>query len=157
MTEIERKFLVRSDAWRNEVTEVLPIRQGYLSTDKDCAVRVRRSGENAWLTIKGRPVNGAAPEFEYEIPVPEADAMLDTLAQKPLIEKKRHLVPHGGLPWEVDEFLGENTGLILAEIELTAPDQTIALPAWIGGEVTGNPRYYNANLVAAPFSTWAGE
>jgi len=153
-TEIERKFLVQSGEWRNETTEVLLIRQGYLSTDRDRAVRVRRSGERAWLTIKGRPVDGAAPEFEYEIPVAEADAILTALAKKPLIEKKRHLVPHGGLIWEVDEFLGENAGLVLAEVELSSPGQPVSPPGWIGREVTGDSRYSNASLVANPFSAW---
>ncbi len=152
--EIERKFLVDGDAWRNEVTETLVLRQGYLATDPRCAVRVRLSGACASLTIKGERTGGAAPEFEYAIPEQDAVAMLDLLAQKPLIEKKRHLIPCGGFVWEVDEFHGQNQGLIIAEIEMASPDQPFPLPSWIGREVTGEARYYNASLVHFPFSAW---
>lgn len=152
--EIERKFLLADDSWKTAATEIIVIRQGYLSTAADCAVRVRRSGEKAWLTLKGRPANGVAPEFEYAIPASDADDILNSLAQRPFIEKKRHLVPYDGMMWEIDEFLGDNAGLVLAEMELTAPDQCISLPSWVGKEVTGDPRFYNANLVAAPFCTW---
>lgn len=151
--EIEKKFLVINDAWREGAT-VLYLRQGYLSTDKNAAVRVRIRDNAAWLTIKGPVVNGAALEFEYPVPLADAEAMLESLARKPLIEKKRHLVRHEGMLWEVDEFLGENAGLILAEIELTAPGQPFSPPPWLGREVTGDARYYNANLVANPFSRW---
>ena len=151
--EIEKKFLVTGDAWRKGAT-VLHLRQGYLSTDKNAAVRVRIHGNEAWLTIKGPVAGGAALEFEYPVPPADAEAMLDSLAKKPLIEKKRHRVRHAGMTWEVDEFLGENAGLILAEIELAAPDQSFAPPPWLGREVTGDARYYNANLVANPFSRW---
>ncbi len=153
-TEIERKFLVAGDAWRSEATGMLLLRQGYLSTAPECAVRVRVSGPSAWLTIKGRPVRGIAPEFEYPIPEQDALQILDTLAQKPLIEKRRHCIPRDGLVWEVDEFLGGNAGLILAEIELADVGQAFSLPPWIGEEVTGDPRYANANLVSRPFSEW---
>ena len=153
-TEIERKFLVTGEDWRDEATEVLLLRQGYLATDPQCAVRVRISGSSAWLTIKGKSVGGAAPEFEYPIPLPEAEAMLDLLAKQPLIEKKRHLIPRDGFLWEVDEFLGRNAGLIIAEIELASKDQTFPLPPWAGRDVTGEARYYNANLVSRPFCDW---
>lgn len=152
--EIERKFLVATDAWRSAATRVISLRQGYLSTNPECAVRVRIRGEAAYLTVKGRSVNGAAPEFEYPVPVADAAAMLDTLAKKPLIEKNRHLVPMDGFTWEVDEFFGENAGLVIAEIELASTDQPYPTPAWLGREVTGDPRYYNANLVANPFLSW---
>lgn len=153
-TEIERKYLVTSDAWRHEATEILLLRQGYLSTDPECAVRVRISGSSAHLTIKGKNIGGAAPEFEYPIPVADAADLLDNLAKKPLIEKKRHLIPKGDLLWEVDEFFGENAGLVIAEVELDARDQAVPLPSWVGREVTGDARYYNASLVASPFSKW---
>ncbi len=152
--EIERKYLVTGDTWRAEATDVLSLRQGYLSTDPECAVRVRVSGSSAFLTIKGKNIRGAAPEFEYPIPAADAADLLDTLAKKPLIEKKRHLIPRDGLVWEVDEFLGQNAGLILAEVELESAGQAVPLPAWIGREVTGDPRYYNASLVANPFLSW---
>lgn len=152
--EIERKYLVTNDAWRHEATTILVMRQGYLCTDPGRTVRVRVSGGEAWLTIKGKRVDGAAPEFEYPVPAADADAMLDALAKKPLIEKKRHLVPHEGFVWEVDEFFGDNAGLVIAEIELDAPDRAVPLPAWAGAEVTGDPKYYNASLVGRPFKDW---
>lgn len=151
--EIERKFLVTGDEWRKNAT-VLRLRQGYLSTNKNAAVRVRTCGDKAWLTIKGPSVNGSALEFEYPISPEDGAAMLDALAQKPIIEKMRHIVPYGGMTWEVDEFLGVNAGLILAEIELTSPDQAFSLPPWVGCDVTGDARYYNANLVTNPYSRW---
>lgn len=153
-TEIERKFLLAGDGWRREATDVRVLRQGYLSTDPKCAVRVRLSGRSAWLTVKGRAVEGAAPEFEYPVPPTDAEAMLDRLAKRPLIEKKRHIIPLQGFIWEVDEFFGENAGLVLAEIELAAADQDFPRPAWLGREVTGEAAYYNASLVARPFRTW---
>ena len=151
--EIERKFLVQGDAWRDGAT-VLAIRQGYLAATESCTVRVRISGESAWLTIKGKRCNGATPEFEYAIPLPQAEMMLYTMARKPLIEKKRHLVAYDGRIWEVDEFFGDNAGLVLAEIELDSPDETIALPPWAGREVTDEKRFYNANLAGYPYSHW---
>lgn len=154
-TEIERKFLVTGDGWRNEARETLLLRQGYLSTDPECAVRVRISGDAAWLTVKGRSVNGSAPEFEYAVPVEDAASMLDLLAKKPLIEKRRHLVPKDDLIWEVDEFFGQNEGLVIAELELSSIDQAFSPPAWAGREVTGDARYYNASLVANPFLNWS--
>ena len=153
-TEIERKFLVRNDAWRQEVTKTLVLRQGYLATDPRCTVRVRVSGSTAWLTIKGEPVNGETPEFEYPVPEKDAVAMLALLARQPLVEKKRHLIPRDGLVWEVDEFLGHNAGLIIAEIELASSGQVFPLPSWIDREVTGERQYYNANLVSRPFCSW---
>jgi CYTH domain-containing protein len=152
--EIERKFLLASDAWRGLAPGVL-YRQGYLQTEKRCAVRVRVVGDRAFLTIKGRVSPESAHEYEYPIPLTDAREMLEHLAQRPLVEKLRHRVPwQDGLVWEIDEFLGENAGLILAEVELRAPDQEVALPDWIGPEVTGDPRYYNANLVRNPYRLW---
>ena len=152
--EIERKYLLASDAWRDEVANVLLLRQGYLCTDPESTVRVRISGSSAWLTVKGKRVGVSAPEFEYPIPVTDAADLLNTLSQKSLIEKKRHLIPRDGIVWEVDEFLGRNAGLVLAEVELTSADQTVFLPSWIGREVTGDPRYYNVNLALHPFPDW---
>lgn len=152
-TEIERKFLTTNEDWRQNARVDL-LRQGYLSTDKNAAVRVRLCGDKAKLAIKGPPVDGVALEFEYDIPPEDAATMLDALARKPLIEKKRHVVLYKGVKWEIDEFFGENEGLVLAEVELASPDQRIETPPWIGEEVTGDPRYYNANLVAYPFCAW---
>ncbi|MDR3073836.1 MAG: CYTH domain-containing protein [Deltaproteobacteria bacterium] len=152
--ERERKFLVRGDAWRAEATRKTAYTQGYLAAGSACAIRVRLAGDAAWLTIKGPSVNGAAPEFEYSIPAGDAALLLDSLAIKPLIEKTRHFVPYAGLTWEVDEFFGANAGLVLAEIELSSPDQPVPLPPWAGEEVTGDARYHNACLAANPFTRW---
>jgi CYTH domain-containing protein len=153
-TEIERKFLVRGDAWR-EGAAAKPIRQGYLHATKDISIRVRRTGEQAYLTVKGSQVGATRAEYEYEIPVDDAEDMLDTLCQRPLIEKVRHTLVHRGATWEVDVFEGENAGLIVAEVELDSEDQDVALPQWIGPEVTHDPRYLNVNLAKNPYSRWS--
>ena len=152
--EIERKFLLRNDAWRQGATGTL-YRQGYLCTDPERTVRIRIGGDTAILAIKGAGDGLARPEFEYPIPPAEAATLLDTLCLQPLVEKLRYLVPFAGLTWEIDEFLGANAGLLLAEVELERADQPVPLPPWIGREVTGDPRYYNAWLARHPFSTWA--
>lgn len=153
-TEIERKFLVRGDGWRAGAT-AKPIRQGYLHATKDISVRVRRTGEHAYLTVKGAQVGATRAEYEYEIPAKDADDMLDALCQPPLIEKVRYTVERGGVTWEIDVFEGENAGLIVAEVELESEDQSVALPDWIGAEVTDDPRYLNANLAKNPYSRWS--
>jgi CYTH domain-containing protein len=151
--EIERKFLLKGDGWR-ELASGEVYRQGYLSTLKERTVRVRITGSKAYLTIKG-PVTGATRlEYEYEIPLEDAEEMLDKLCEDPLIEKTRYKIEFGGLLWEVDEFGGENEGLFLAEVELSDENQEIELPEWIGEEITGDPRYLNANLVKFPYRRW---
>ncbi|MBP0000851.1 MAG: CYTH domain-containing protein [Cyanobacteria bacterium SID2] len=152
-TEIERKFLVNHDGWRNLGSRTL-YRQGYLVREKGLAVRVRIAGETGYLTIKGATVGVSRLEYEYTIPVSEAREMLDNLCDKPIIEKFRYSIEFGNLLWEIDEFLGENEGLILAEVELSDENQPFDRPDWIGEEVSGDPRYYNANLVKNPFSQW---
>ena len=129
-------------------------RQGYLSTEPGRSVRVRMAAGKGFLTIKGKTVNATRAEYEYVIPSQDAAAMLDELCARPLIEKTRYLIEYQGLVWEVDEFEGENAGLVVAEVELASEDQVVALPAWVGKEVTGDPRYYNENLIAHPFSRW---
>ena len=151
--EIERKFLVVGDAWRKRAKGMV-YRQGYLSTVKERTVRVRIVGAKGYLTVKGITVGATRTEFEYEIPVADADTMLDELCIRPLIEKTRYKIPFDGLVWEVDEFAGDNDGLVVAEVELSHEDQELRLPNWIGEEVTGDPRYYNANLVAHPYKAW---
>jgi len=151
--EIERKFLVKNESWRGQDSGKR-YRQGYLSTVKERTVRVRTAGDKAFLTIKGITVGASRSEYEYEIPVTDANEMLDRLCEQPLIEKTRYRISHTGLMWEVDEFEGGNRGLITAEVELKDEHQSVALPGWIGEEVTGDPRYFNANLVAKPFTTW---
>jgi adenylate cyclase len=145
--EIERKFLVASESWRGHDPGQRYC-QGYLSKG-DVTVRVRRAGPRAFLTIKGSGEGMVRPEFEYEIPVEEAEEMFK-LCRLPLIEKTRHRVLHEGILWEVDEFAGENAGLVLAEVELEHPDQLLALPEWVGEEVTSDQRYRNSRLVDAP-------
>jgi len=150
--EIERKFLVRGEAWRALASGVR-YRQGYLSTVKERTVRVRTVGERGYLTVKGITVGATRKEFEYEIPAADAAALLE-LCEQPLVEKVRYRIPADGLTWEVDEFEGVNRGLIVAECELASEEQRIELPPWIGAEVTGDPRYFNSNLIAHPFTTW---
>ena len=151
--EIERKFLLNSDAWRAGVTGVL-YRQGYLCTDPERTVRVRIGGDTAILAIKGGSDGIARAEFEYPTPPAEATHLLEHLCLQPLVEKYRYHVPFAGLTWEIDEFVGANAGLLLAEVELERIDQPVPLPPWIGREVSGDPRYYNAYLARHPFSTW---
>ena len=151
--EVERKFLVKGDAWRS-LANCTTYRQGYLNSTKERTVRVRTTDDKAYLTIKGITVGATRAEYEYEIPYDEGKAMLDSLAEKPLIEKRRYKIPAGDLTWEIDEFLGDNTGLIVAEVELKSEDQAFARPVWLGDEVTGDPRYCNANLIKNPFTRW---
>jgi adenylate cyclase len=150
--EIERKFLVKGDGWRS--TSGTDIGQGYLNLDKRRTVRVRIAGEKAFLTIKGPSAGATRTEFEYAIPASDAHAMLQLCDGSP-ISKTRYVVAFEGMKWEIDEFHGANEGLVVAEIELTAEDQTFALPDWVAGEVTDDPRYFNSNLVEHPFSRWS--
>jgi adenylate cyclase len=152
--EIERKFLVRGDAWRTLAKGIM-YRQGYLNSAKERTVRIRTADARAFLTIKGITVGATRVEYEYEIPFGDGKEMLNALAEKPLIEKKRYKIRSGSLTWEVDEFLGENAGLIIAEVELASEDQALEKPSWVGDEVTEDPRYFNANLVKNPFSRWS--
>jgi adenylate cyclase len=152
-TEIERKFLVKGDGWRKLASGVV-YRQGYLNSAKERTVRLRTARDKAFLTIKGITVGASRLEYEYEIPMSDCNAMLDALAEKPLIEKKRYKILFEGNTWEIDEFFGDNAGLVLAEIELHTEDQIFSKPDWIGEEVTNDPRYYNANLVSHPYTKW---
>lgn len=151
--EIERKFLVTGDEWRVLATGTL-YRQGYLCATQERTVRVRIAGDKAFLTIKGRTSGVSRTEYEYPIPVADATVMLAELCEQPIIEKKRYRINYQGFVWEVDEFLGENEGLLVAEIELAAEGQEFATPPWVGVEVSSDRRYGNANLVKNPFSTW---
>ena len=152
-TEIERKFLLAGDGWRSGAEGKL-YRQGYLSTASERNVRVRVIGDRGYLTVKGRSEGISRLEFEYEIPLADADSLLDELCLAPLIEKTRFEVEHRGLTWEIDEFAGDNAGLIVAEVELESADQAVELPPWIGREVSDDPRYLNSNLVANPYTRW---
>ncbi len=149
--EIERKFLLRDSSWPRE--NGITLRQGYLNSAKERTVRVRIMGDKCYLTIKGISLGPTRQEYEYEIPCRDAEELL-ALCEKPLIEKNRYRVKQGDVIWEIDEFLGENQGLVTAEVELDHEDQDFPKPDWIGEEVTGEPRYFNANLVKNPYTNW---
>ena len=151
--EIERKFLVRREEWKS-LAKGTAYRQGYLNSAKERTVRIRTIDDKAFLTIKGLTVGATRSEYEYEIPLVECNAMLDTLAEKPIIDKKRYKVPFEGLTWEIDEFFGDNAGLIVAEVELESEEQDFKKPEWVGEEVTGDPRYFNSNLINHPYTRW---
>ena len=151
--EIERKFLVRDDRWRMGATGT-PYRQGFLSTEPERTVRVRVAGDRGWLTVKGVTVGARRAEYEYEIPVEDAHRMLETLCLRPLIEKVRYTLRSGRHTWEIDVFEGDNLGLVVAEVELENEDEAFERPAWLGDEVTDDPRYFNASLVAHPYKDW---
>jgi len=151
--EIERKFLVTGTAWK-ALGKGTSIRQGYLSTNPDRVVRVRIEGTSATMTIKGRSVGAIRGEWEYAIPLADADELLTGLCERPLIEKTRTRISHDGMVWEVDEFFGENLGLVVAEIELQSEDQAFSKPDWIAEEVTHDARYFNSSLLKHPFTAW---
>ncbi|MCE7032426.1 CYTH domain-containing protein [Lysobacter sp. GX 14042] len=159
--EIERKFLVSGDGWRAAAHEVLPMAQGYLNDASSldsgamrASVRLRISGDRAWLNIKSHEAGRSRQEFEYPVPVADARALLG-LCVGGTVDKRRHLVRHGGHLWEVDEFLGDNAGLVVAEIELDSPDEDFERPDWLGAEVTDDTRYYNLALASEPYGRWA--
>jgi len=175
--EIERKFLVQNNDWKSQA-KGLHYRQGYLSRHPERTVRVRTVEDKAYLTIKGAAGppdrndstqeseiaagdfiggeirNFARREYEYVIPLADAINMLTHLCEKPILEKVRYRVLHENLLWEIDEFMGENEGLVMAEVELQSEDQAIGRPPWVGKEVTGDARYYNSNLIQYPYSVW---
>lgn len=152
-TEIERKFLVTGQAWKNDQPGKR-VRQGYLSLDKDRTVRVRTVGQHAWLTVKGQATGYSRLEFEYPIPLPDARQMLGDLCHQSIIDKTRYEIRHGQHVWEVDEFHGDNAGLVVAEIELNSEDEVFARPPWLGDEVSDDARYFNAELVRHPYRDW---
>jgi len=151
--EIERKFLVNGDGWRNAADSSRRLRQGYLAIDAGTNVRVRTAGRNAWLTIKGKGDGLGRPEFEYEIPPSDAEDLL-AMCHGRIVEKTRHHVRFGDHLWEIDEFSGTNHGLILAEIELGDDTESFHRPMWLGKEVSEDPRYLNASLAVHPFAEW---
>jgi len=151
--EIERKYLVKNDAWKN-LGKTEFYQQAYLVIEKSKTIRIRTIDKKAYLTIKNAAINFSRDEFEYQIPIEDAKFMIENLCEKPVIEKFRTKIELNNLIWEVDEFLGENKGLIIAEVELEDENQKIILPEWIGKEVTGDHRYNNSYLVKHPFSYW---
>lgn len=152
--EIERKFLVTSDAWRGEATASARYRQGYLSDGGRCSVRVRVSGADAYLNIKSATLDIVRTEYEYPIPVADAEEMLEHLCSGLLVEKTRHFVDYGGFVWEIDVFEGVNQGLVIAEIELDHEHAEFPRPPWAGAEVSDDPRYYNVYLARTPYTRW---
>lgn len=152
--EIERKFLVISDAWRAQAYSRELLRQGYLESGERSSIRVRTAGDKAWLNLKARRSGMTRLEFEYPIPLADADEILDELCKGPRVEKYRHLIAVGAHTWEVDEFLGDNQGLVVAEIELSEEAESFERPAWLGEEVTHDERYYNFNLAKRPYREW---
>ncbi|MGH8073772.1 MAG: CYTH domain-containing protein [Lysobacter sp.] len=161
--EIERKFLVTSDAWRAAAHKVVPMAQGYLNDlaamdtgAMKASVRVRIAGDAAFLNLKSRELGHTRQEFDYPIPVDDARALL-ALSVGGLVDNRRHYVRHEDHLWEVDEFLGDNCGLVVAEIELGAADEVFARPAWLGNEVTDETRYYNLALATRPFAQWSAD
>lgn len=152
--EIERKFLVNSDRWREQADAGQHLAQGYLIGAREASVRVRIEGEQANLNIKSATLGIYRQEYEYAIPLSDAREMLDTLCEKPVIEKTRYHVEHAGHTWEVDVFEGENAGLVVAEIELASESEPFEQPDWLGEEVSADPRYYNVSLVKHPYKAW---
>lgn len=151
--EIERKFLVDAEQLP-ELNKGTYIHQGFLNSKKERVVRVRVTDRDAFLTIKGIAEGATRKEFEYNIPLDDAKTLLEELCEKPTIEKYRYLIHHGGFDWELDIFEGKNNGLIIAEIELDHEDQKFDKPVWAKKEVTGDPKYYNSNLVENPYCDW---
>jgi adenylate cyclase len=152
--EIERKFRLAGDGWRGEVSRSTLLRQGYIANTTRASVRVRLAGESGWLSVKAMTRALARSEYEVEIPASDANEMLDRLCEGPLIEKWRHIVVYQGSRWEIDEFLGENAGLLIAELELDREDEVFARPPWLGAEVTHDERYYNFRLAQRPYRHW---
>jgi adenylate cyclase len=152
--EIERKFLVRSDVWREEAHTSKRYRQGYLANNERCSIRVRIDEAKAGLNIKSSTLGVHRQEFEYALPLDEAQFLLDELCRRPLIEKTRYFVQHGRHLWEIDVFAGDNEGLVVAEIELEHAEEDFARPSWLGDEVSDDPRYYNVSLVEYPYKSW---
>jgi len=152
--EIERKFLIANDEWRHDADDGIQITQGYMGGNEKSSVRIRVNGESANINIKGKTIGAKRSEYEYVIPLEDADEMLTTLCDRPYIDKTRYHVKYQGHLWEVDVFAGENEGLVVAEIELSTVKETFVLPSWLGEEVTEDPRYYNIYLVTHPYKSW---
>lgn len=152
--EIERKFLLKNNNWREQVSRSMRIRQGYLGTIDKASVRVRVQGDEANINIKSATLDMRRMEYEYPIPLDEAEEMLDKLSSGPQVDKTRFIVERNNHVWEIDEFYGDNEGLIVAELELNSEDETYESPDWLGDEVTEDPRYYNVNLSKHPYKHW---
>ncbi len=153
-TEIERKFLVSGNGWKDAAVTETRLMQGYLASSPRATVRVRVKGDKGIMTIKGATQGISRAEFEYPIPVEDARTMLDTLTETGIVDKVRYRVPCGAHTWEVDVFAGDNAGLVLAEVELGSENEVFERPDWLGEEVSDDSRYYNANLARHPYRSW---
>ena len=152
--EIERKFLLANNDWKEQVSRSFRIRQGYMGEIDKASVRIRVQGDKANINIKSATLSMRRMEYEYEIPLIEAEEMLDQLCKQPQVDKTRFIVEQGKFKWEIDEFYGENEGLLVAEIELDDENEAFDKPQWLGEEVTEDPRYYNVNLIKQPYKNW---
>jgi adenylate cyclase len=153
-TEIERKFLVLNDDWRKLATHKKIMKQGYFAGGGKASIRIRISGDAANINIKSATLGVTRKEYEIPLPFDDASEMLEQLCEKPVIEKTRYYVPYGNHVWEVDEFRGDNAGLVVAEVELDETDETFERPSWLGEEVSHDTRYYNVCLVKHPYKDW---
>ena len=154
-TEIERKFLILNQDWQEHVGAEVHIAQGYLASNEFSSTRIRIQDDKANINIKSATLGISRTEFEYVIPVDDAQQMINDLCVKPVIEKTRYFVRHNKHTWEIDVFSGDNEGLIVAEIELSSTDEAFETPSWIGEEVSNDARYYNVCLVKNPYNTWS--
>ncbi|MCP3868145.1 MAG: CYTH domain-containing protein [Gammaproteobacteria bacterium] len=153
-TEIERKFLVDNDQWRAQVVTESRLKQGYLANQMNASIRVRIGKGKAHLNIKSATIGASRSEFEYEVPMEDAEAMLAEVAQQPFIDKTRYKVKCGDHIWDLDVFEGDNLGLVVAEVELKDEGESFEMPLWAGEEVTGDPKYYNVSLITKPYKDW---
>ena len=154
-TEIERRFLLASDEWRSQATSERTLRQGYLVTEEQMSLRVRISADRAWMTLKGRSKGASRSEFEYPVPLADAEAMMEEFCDSRRIDKRRYEVPVGSHTFEIDVFEGRNAGLVIAEVELSHEAEAFARPDWLGPEVTDQSRYVNARLAVRPYDEWS--
>lgn len=152
--EIERRFLLKNDSWRTEAAAPKTLQQGYMKVDKECSIRVRIVGTQAWLTVKGYISDASRSEFEYEIPLAHAETMMATMCPFKL-EKHRYEIEYGGFTFEIDEYFGDNAPLVVAEIELPSENTVFEKPGWLGEEITSDSQYTNAYLSKYPYSSWA--
>ncbi|MEY4769185.1 MAG: hypothetical protein RL637_1824 [Pseudomonadota bacterium] len=152
--EIEHKFLLVNENWRSLVNHQVNYKQGYLTSEINNSIRIRTADQWAWINIKSATLGNQRQEYEYEIPIADAEEILTTLCHQPLIEKTRYFINDGWHIWEIDEFWGANQGLIIAEIELASQDESFIKPEWVGEEVTNEQKYYNHYLNYHPYSEW---
>jgi len=152
--EIERKFLLRDDSWRSQITHSTLMRQGYLTSSPGVSIRVRVAGSEAFLNLKSATLGISRHEFEYPVPLADAEQMLALFCGERCLDKTRHYLPQPPHTWEIDEFHGANAGLVVAEIELTSETDSFARPAWLGEEVSAERRYYNVCLIDQPYASW---